>query len=152
MMNQHYLDNMFPLRPDGRGVDDSDPLAFMNTEVVQAGSSPLSFCNGETGASIQAQGSDLLNGDANGSGNKNLGMARETCVQREDLDCSYRATNPIERTDQHVHVSSGSPVEPCTISWGHLRRTVRVRDLSRLWLYRDGLSPVDVVLVEGRDI
>lgn len=121
--NQHYLDNMFPLDPTRRFVRDPQGGDFMEMDVV-------------------------VGGDARNR------------VAREGIEQSLRAT--MGHGEAEATVLNDSPTFaraetrnerfwPRTKSWFHgLVMTngdtdsVKVRQLSRLWAYRNGGSPPDL--------
>ncbi len=88
MLNQHLLDNMFPLGPDKRALDECD---FMEMEIAP----------GRDGG------------------------------PRQDIESSVHDSSGLSL----VH-DINSPITPTD-------KVIRVKDLSRLWLYRNGDSPPD---------
>lgn len=111
LLNQHYLDYMFPLKKSGYGVRDSLPGDFMEMD-----------CEMDHG-----KGQD---------------------DKREGTRQSLFATKGDRTNDLDVHVLNDSPVQTRINSWEAPKlqvkiegKKVKVKDLSRLWLYRNGMSP-----------
>ncbi|KAF2088066.1 hypothetical protein K490DRAFT_73060 [Saccharata proteae CBS 121410] len=108
LLNQHYLDYMFPLGPDRRAMDTND---FMETEVDFA--------------------KDSLDSDREG-------LAESLCdsLLGEDPLAGVAVVNDVNSPVTPVMIASTKSVES-------LDRVPKVKDFSRLWLYRNGGSPQD---------
>lgn len=102
MINQHYLDNMFPRGPNGKVLDDSE---WANTEVDLSG---MQNAPGDVADDI---------------------MWNYWLGQSGSRDCSVFNVN-----------SAVSPVDMNAL-WPPANSRPRVKDLSRLWAYRNGGSP-----------
>jgi hypothetical protein len=126
--NQHYLDNMFPLNSERTRA--LDRCEFMNGEV-------------EVGAG-QGDGGGERDSETKTERNEN-GSCKDI---REGLEQSFRDADPeggSKGGDEDVEVEVkvwdvDSPIlTRSTTSWSVLK----VANLSRLWLYRNGGSPPD---------
>lgn len=124
---QHYLDGMFPLA--------RDPATGLPARDERAGSY-VGCADGE--GENEFMESEVVVG-AEGS---ELDMAREA------MELSWLGTGPDVEVEVEVHAGGGSPVEP---RGGRYRSRacrgkppgakMKVKDLSRLWQYRNGKSP-----------
>ncbi|PKY09268.1 hypothetical protein P168DRAFT_324260 [Aspergillus campestris IBT 28561] len=97
LLNQHYMDSMFPLGPDMRTLETNE---FMETEVDMAVPESARGVNGNHKE------------DDNGEGSS--------------VQVTSNASGPL-RSDNHGNPVGGRPL--------------KVKDLSRLWLYRNGSIP-----------
>ncbi|KAK7726073.1 hypothetical protein SLS57_003663 [Botryosphaeria dothidea] len=112
LLNQHYLNYMFPLGPDNRALDRSE---FMETEIDLEGGDDFdregladSLC-------------DLLSGDSDSDS--------DASEERAIVDDVNSPVLPVVRR----HSSA--------MSSRHLPKHPKVKDFSRLWQYRNGRSP-----------
>jgi hypothetical protein len=129
--NQHYLDNMFPLNKERtRALDASE---FMDGQVEV----------------------DATSGDSGDSKRRKMEENKDCCGDvREGLEQSFRGADPVGRDEEGVELEvevwdSGSPIVARKMgSWpvkGEEKAGSRLKvgDLSRLWLYRNGGCPPD---------
>jgi len=107
LLNQHYLNSMFPLGPDQRVLKSND---FMEME--------LNICKGDNQS--QAREGTWSSFYSSGAG------VEENVATLEDIN------SPISRAPTiSVLTSDNAPNPP------------KVKDFSRLWLYRNGGSPLN---------
>ncbi|KAG9241272.1 hypothetical protein BJ878DRAFT_521536 [Calycina marina] len=137
LLNQHYLDNMFPLKPSnekGGGI-------------------------GGSGFDGAADECDFMNSTIDWAAKKN--EHKKSNDEREGLESSFHTANrdPLDKGDGEVLLRDISPVSPVTTrlalesrfkngrgftetgSGNKRKMDFKVKDLSRLWLYRNGGSP-----------
>lgn len=119
LLNQHYLDYMFPLNAEGIGCADSN--AFMDSEIKIM--SPSSTAAGRR-ATMQ-----------------------DEIISRGDSPAGSLGYEPVSVIDINTPISI-SPLNTWTRS-DHQQPTMpatvpRVKDFSRLWHYRNGKSPEQV--------
>ncbi|KAK6582500.1 hypothetical protein PZA11_004908 [Diplocarpon coronariae] len=159
-MVQHYLDSMFPLKR-------APPPA--PAPLPRARVSRLAFWRAEPPLGGIGNSGFLGCDDDDAAGNEFMGAALERGAsddEREGLETSYLGTHgaPLDDAEKEVLVRDMSPISPGTRErfglgltsaaketgasasgrgedGGEARMSFRVKDLSRLWLYRNGRSP-----------
>ncbi|KAI9840115.1 MAG: hypothetical protein M1837_001919 [Sclerophora amabilis] len=140
LFNQHYLDNMFSVDPDTKRVKDSN--AFMDTLVdvdddlaIRRESASMETISNryERGPAPSKPSNGHLNGPANGT-------------------TAYDTVNGVDETErtplQSIVDGAESVLSPgaCLAATKEISSRARqkpVKELSRLWLYRNGMSPSD---------
>jgi hypothetical protein len=140
--NQHYLDNMFPLKPSRPS---SNPLK--RTGIGGSGFEGVDEVNSAFMDSIIELGGNSSN--------------EEKKDEREGLEMSYLGAHgePLNNGEKEVLIRDMSPVTPATMQRfrgafesnhrytdadeqeGERKMEFKVKDLSRLWLYVNGKSP-----------
>lgn len=142
--NQHYLDNMFPLKPSAPSAESS-----VKGGIGQSGFEGVDEANCEFMDSIIELGHD--------------GEAEEKKDEREGLEISYLgAHGEPKKVEEEVLVRDMSPIlaerNVCGLEsvvlnekhgWGNNEKIggnekkmqFKVKDLSRLWMYVNGKSP-----------
>jgi hypothetical protein len=108
LLNQHYLDNMFPLGPDQRVLKTND---FMEMELNISKGDKHSHAREGIWSSFYSSGVE----------------AEENVAVLEDIN------SPISRAST---TSTNS-----AFASNRVQNSPKVKDFSRLWLYRDGGSP-----------
>ncbi|PBP17331.1 hypothetical protein BUE80_DR011899 [Diplocarpon rosae] len=162
-MNQHYLDSMFPLKaaPPSAAPPRTllSSLAFWRSASPRGGIGNSGFMGCDDDTSNEFMDSVL-----------ELGTDHDVAAQndeREGLELSYLGTHgePLDGAETEVLMRDMSPISPRTMKkFGmgltpvekeiggrergmaedggrEARMRIRVKDLSRLWLYRNGRSP-----------
>ncbi len=112
---QHYLDDMFPLECHPKT---GEFIGCKETGNDFMESDILVGREGDESANVREAYKDRWMAALDGTGNG---------IDRENLD------------DLEVKIHGGSPI----LSRSGTQRTVKVKDLSRLWQYRNGKSPDD---------
>ncbi|KAL3426454.1 hypothetical protein PVAG01_03245 [Phlyctema vagabunda] len=130
-LNQHYLDNMFPLKKTEDGKGGIGGTGFLGAEE---------------------ENNEFMNSSME------LAIGGDKGDEREGMEMSYSGTHgePLNRGEVDVLLRDMSPVSPASTraamkefvnGKGLTNGTVgekndfRVKDLSRLWLYRNGQRP-----------
>lgn len=129
LLNQHYLDPMFTLDPRTGRVADHNPFMDMKVQLSPRGSS----INSATHSSWKKPD----NRGSNGIGGKMDGITRKLLdgelVEEPEVDGAVK-----------VLMDLGSPIEGKSVDGSvSLPRALTVKDMSRLWRYRNGMSPKD---------
>jgi len=131
-LNQHYLDNMFPIGPDGKVIENND---FMETVVDLPSSS--SDTSGLSSEHDGGKGNDdkqphteslacsLLCGGEDGRDVDNISMI---------VDGNH-AIEVVSPTDSQTNKADGTRNDFLA------KRQFKVKEFSRLWQYRNGQSP-----------
>lgn len=130
--NQHYLDNMFPIGPDGKVIENND---FMETvvDLPSSSSSDTSVLSSEHDggkggddkqAHIESLACSLLCGGEDGR-DDNISMI---------VDGNH-AIEVVSPTDSQTNKPDGTKNDFLA------KRQFKVKDFSRLWQYRNGQSP-----------
>ncbi|KAH7060836.1 hypothetical protein B0J12DRAFT_708539 [Macrophomina phaseolina] len=114
LLNQHYLNYMFPLGPDNRALDKNE---FMETEVDLEGNDDFDR------EGLAESLCDLLSGDSDSDSD-----VFEEKASVDDLNSPVLPVNPARSS---------------VTSSRHLPKHPKVKDFSRLWQYRNGRSPKD---------
>ncbi|KXJ85072.1 hypothetical protein Micbo1qcDRAFT_237594 [Microdochium bolleyi] len=148
---QHYLDGMFPLERDPHGGKNdflgcADTNEFMESIVEDAVPSP-------NAATIKPEPARPVEGNPKvdtAAPSATPAPDTDTFDLREDIATSFAMLLP-DRTvllptadDAEVQFHSGGSFHERYHSLLPSGKPVRVKDLSRLWLYRNGKSPADV--------
>lgn len=126
LLNQHYMNHMFPLDENMRCAQTND---FMEMEIDDGTSSGMS-------AGKPSSKSLLSTGHANLTGIKadENGAERETLFS--SIVASLKPSDPGEALVQDVNEGVQRVLQrPGAVP--------RVKDFSRLWQYRNGMSPVE---------
>jgi hypothetical protein len=136
MFGQHYLDNMFPLELSGEenggvggsqflGADEKANL-FMEEDIELVGNTRVRHSIRE-GLATSARSTEYSSvGNENGSVD-NVGLESD-----DSGDVGVFDESPISSRNSTFNAGHGNGVE---------KRSYKVKDLSRLWQYRNGKSP-----------
>jgi hypothetical protein len=121
LLNEHYLHEMFPLGEDGKCLE-SNPFMDLSIDLIDA--SDLE--NREDMTHSVQDGSKAKPGLSPGHPNAGAGQAFESAA----------AAKPVTEVSVigDLDLKDGDPQE----------KTWKVKNLSRLWLYRNGSVPPDV--------
>lgn len=120
-LNQHYLDNMFPLDPKGRFAREPVNDDFMNMDIIMGG-------EGRNQEAREGLEQSLCATVGNVTADARLLNARPTSGQVE-RDETQLGTNGSPRASVYDWERNGNTTN------------LKVKDLSRLWAYRNGKSP-----------
>lgn len=142
LLNQHYLNAMFPLGPDGKVLERNEFMELA-IDIADHGSA-----NGNPATSVLPNskvqdGKPLTNGvQIPGQDQRLLGNDRNYSL----METLLSELRPDGVKDDSIVRDVNSPVE---VIVKRSSKTIRVKDFSRLWQYRDGRSPPSVAGMGG---
>ncbi|PVH69059.1 hypothetical protein DL98DRAFT_626973 [Cadophora sp. DSE1049] len=144
MLNQHYLDNMFPLDPTRRFVREPKSGDFMDMDAVL----------GDDARNREGMGQSLYSTMGRGLGK----LETENGKKNEEVRARVLNISPTSAQTEKGEEASGPGLNTWVENWAESwirespmtnkdmgksedKRRLKVRDLSRLWAYRNGGTP-----------
>jgi hypothetical protein len=116
LLNEHYLHEMFPLDEKNTKCLDTNPFMEMTIDIVERGDTSKRYGTAE---SVQ-------------SGHAEISAGTSAKVEVAFIGEADTPFGPVEVETTTITSPNGSG-----------QKTYRVKNLSRLWLYRNGGSPPD---------
>jgi hypothetical protein len=124
--NQHYLDNIFPLDPTGRFTQEPQEGDFMDMDVLIGQREDSQVDREGKVMSLYATGLMERFGGPSDSGSRE--------VDGDAAMLNVTPTSPVHMSHSNYNARNGA------YGNGNTMR-LKMRELSRLWLYRNGGSP-----------